>query len=135
MGDTSIAQDILDGVADALGDAGDTRTLRIVNYGSIDPNDPGAAPTVTNDDTPLAALLFDFDEKYMPGANIVDGDTMSIIDLSVLSEAQKTVLAPGTKLIDSNVNYDIIKINPIEFAGILCAVILQLKVTERTRDL
>lgn len=135
MGDTSIAQDILEGVASALGDVGDTRTLRIVNYDVIDSNNPGAAPTVTNDDTPVEALLFDFDEKYMKGANIIEGDTMAIIDLSVLSEAQKEVLAPGTKFIDSNVNYDIVKLNPIEVAGIMCAVILQLKVGQKSRDL
>ena len=129
MGDITIAQDILDGVADALGDLGDTRTFRIITTPTVDKNNPGETPIETKVDIPVEAVLFDFDEKYMPNANILEGESMAILSIDPFSDVQVDAIVPGNRLIDndSTTIYEIIKANPIEAAGIKVTVIIQLK--------
>jgi hypothetical protein len=127
MGDLSIAQDLLDGVVDALADLGDTRTLRIITVDPVDPLDPGAAPVETVEDVSVEALLFDFDKKYMPEANVIEGGTMALLSVDPLTDAQVEAIVPGNFLMDGSKAYDIVKTNPIEAAGVIVTVIVQLK--------
>lgn len=127
MGDTSIAQDILDGVTDALADLGTTRTFRMVAYGSVNPSSPGVAPTETTTDADVEAILFDFDIKWMPDSSVKKGKTLAMIDINGFTAAQLAGLKPGSFLVDGSTEHTIAKVRKIEVAGILVAVILQLE--------
>lgn len=129
MGDITIAQDILDGVADALGDLGDTRTFRIITTPDYNLNNPGETPTETDEDVSVEALLFGFNIEYMPEANIIEGELMSILSIKDFTDAQVASIKPGNRLLDSDDTtiYEIVKANPIEVAGIVVTVIVQLK--------
>jgi hypothetical protein len=127
MGDTSIAQDIISGVADALGDVGDTRTLRIVTPGTIDPSNPGAGATPTNADVPVEAIIVDYEERYIDGTLVLAGDKQAVIDLSALSSAQIAGIKPGNFLIDGSVIYKILRPKKYEVAGIPVAVVVQMR--------
>ncbi len=127
MGDVSIAQDLLDGVVDAMAEVGSTRTLRLISVDPINPLDPGAAPIETNDDVSIEALLFDFDKRYMSEANITEGGVMALLSVEPLTDAQVVAIVPGNVLIDGSRNYKIVRANPIEAAGITVTVIVQLK--------
>lgn len=129
MGDLTIAQDLLDGVDEALALLGDTRTLRLVTIPSIDVNNPGGAPTETQVDKEIEAFLFAFDSEYMTDANILGGGLMAILAVSSLTTAQINQIQPGNRLIDNDDTtiYEIIKSSPIETAGVKVTVIVQLK--------
>lgn len=127
MGDTTIAQDILEGVADALGSLGDTRSFRVITIPSVDVNNPGATPVETESDTEVEALLFDFDQEYMAGANILEGGLMSIISIEGVADATIAEMEPGNRLVDGSTIYEIVRVQKIEVAGIIVAVIVQLK--------
>jgi len=127
MGDLSIAQDLLEGVADALGDLGATRTLRLVSVPSLDINNPGGARVETLDDEDLEALLFEYEDKYMPGSSVHDGNTLAILSIINLTDAQVALVQPGNQLLDGTRRYEITKTNPIEAAGVIVTIIIQLK--------
>lgn len=127
MGDISIAQDLLDGVVDAMADLGATRTLRIITVDPIDPLDPGAAPVETVENVNVESLLFNFDKRYMPEANVTEGETMALLSVEPLTDAQVEAIVPGNFLVDGSKMYDIVKANPIEAAGVIVTVIVQLK--------
>lgn len=127
MGDITIAQDLLDGVVDAMADLGDTRTLRLITVDPVDPLDPGAAPVEILDDVSVEALLFGFDKRYMPEANVTEGDVMSLLSIEPLTDAQVAQIIPGNLLIDGSKTYEIVKAVPIEAAGVIVTVIVQLK--------
>jgi hypothetical protein len=127
MGDVSIAADIIEGVADAMADVGSTRTLRLITYGDVDPDDPTAPPTEVLDDNDLEALLFEYNEKYMPNTSIEEGETMCIVSIQDLTDDQVDEIIPGNYLIDGSTTYSISAVNPIEVAGITVTAILQLK--------
>ena len=127
MGDVTIAQDLLDGVADALADLGDTRTFRIITAGAIDPNDPGAEPSETTENVSVEAILFNFDERYMPGANVLEGGLLALLSIKDFTAAQVGALEPGNFLIDGTTVYTIVRDQPIEAAGIVVTAILQLR--------
>lgn len=127
MGDVSIAQDLLDGVVDAMADLGTTRTLRLITDDPVDPLDPGASPVETLENLSVEALLFGFDKKYMPEANITEGEVMALLSINPLDDAQVAAIVPGNVLIDGSKNYEIVKAQPIEAAGVIVTVIVQLK--------
>ena len=127
MGDLSIAQDLLDGVVDAMADLGTTRTFRIITVEAIDPDNPGAAPVETPENVSVEALLFDFDKKYMPEANVTEGGLMALLSIEPFSDAQVSAIVPGNFLVDGSKVYDIVRTNPIEVAGVTVTVIVQLK--------
>ena len=127
MGDLSIAQDLLEGVAEAMEAVGDTRTLRIITVEPINVDDPGAAPVETEVDLEIEALLFDFDKKYMPGANVLEGGLMAILSITTLTDEQVAAIVPGNFIIDGSKEYDIVKAVPIEASGVVVTIIVQLK--------
>lgn len=127
MGDLSIAQDLLDGVVDAMADLGDSRFFRMVTVDPIDPLNPGAAPVETVEDVPVECLLFNFNKKYMPEANVTEGDTMALLSVEPFTDDQVTAICPGNFIVGGSKVYDIVKSNPIEAAGVIVTVIVQLK--------
>lgn len=127
MGDVSIAEDLLDGVVDAMANLGSTRTFRIITAGALDPNNPGAEDADTVENVSVEALLFDFDKKYMPEANVTEGGTMALLSIKPLTDVQVAAIVPGNFLVDGSKAYDIVKSNPIEAAGVIVTVIIQLK--------
>jgi hypothetical protein len=127
MGDTSIAQDILDGVTDALADLGDTRTVRIFTEGSLDPGDPGAGRPKTPEDVPVEALLYDFEDEYVDGKTVLKGDRNALIDIGQLSAAQLSGIEQGSLLIDGSDNWTVVGKVEVEAAGVTVAVILHVR--------
>lgn len=127
MGDLSIAQDLLDGVVDALGDLGDTRTVRIVTEGALDIGDPGAGRPKTNEDVPVEALLYDFEDEYIDGTTVLKGDRKAIISIEPLTVAQVAGIEQGAKLIDGSDIYTIEGTNEIEVAGTPVTIILHVR--------
>jgi len=127
MGDTSIAQDVIDGVADAMGDLGDTRTIRIFSEGSINLSDPGAGVTRTPENIPVEALLYDFEDEYIDGTTVLKGDRNALIDLAQLTSVQIGGIEQGSLLIDGSDNYTIVSKNEIEVAGVTAALILHIR--------
>lgn len=127
MGDVTIAQDLLEGVQDALADLGSTRVFRIITYSTPNPSSPGAAPSETLENVNVEAVLFDFDTKYMPGSTALEGKTLAILSIIDFTTAQLAALKPGNYLIDGTTKFSITKVREIEAAGILVTVILQLK--------
>jgi hypothetical protein len=129
MGDTSIADDIMEGVADALGDLGTTRTFQIITVPTTDANNPGAKPVESVEDVSVDALLFSFNEEYMSNVSIVDGNLMSILSIQDFTDAQVAAIKPGNSLLDTDDTtvYEIIKSESIEVAGKIVTVIVQLK--------
>ncbi len=127
MGDVTIAQDLLEGVEDAMADLGATRTFRIVTYSAPNPSDPGAAPTETPEDVTVEAILFDFDIKYMPKSSVEEGSTLALLSIIDFTDDQVNSLVPGNFLIDGTTTFTIAKARKIEAAGIQVTVILQLE--------
>lgn len=127
MGDLSIAQDILDGVADALNDVGASRVLRILTAGALDPENPGAGAPQTTTDLTVTAILTDYEEKYIDGTLVLDRDKQAVISLSGLSSIQIAGIKPGNFLVDGSEVYKIIRPKKYEVAGVTVATILQLR--------
>lgn len=127
MGDVTIAQDLIEGVTDALADLGDTRQVRIVSEGVLDPLNPGAGKPRTTTDTDVEALLYDYEDRYINGASVLEGDRQAIIDIAPLTGAQVAALEPGNFLIDGSKIYSIVRATPIEAAGITVTVVLQIR--------
>ena len=127
MGNAALAQDFLDAVRDVLSEVGDTKTFRIVTESAIDINNPGAAPTPSNEDVALEAFLFDFIQEYMPEANVIEGDKMAILSVIDLSSAQIEAIKPGEYLIDGLAMYTIVRTKPVKVAGETITVFVQLK--------
>lgn len=129
MGDISIAQDLLDGVAEALGVLGSLRNFRLVSTPPVDISNPGETPVETPTDYPLDAYLYAFDNEYMPEANILDGSLMAILSIESLTSEQIEQIEPGNRLIDTTPpgTYEIVRANLIEVAGIKVTAIVQLK--------
>lgn len=94
MSDLTLASDIILGIEEAMRDAGWSMLLRSIQRGSIDQNNPGAAPTDISVDTAFDGLVFDFDEKYMPGSTVLDGNMMVLVSVDGMSESLIQTIAP-----------------------------------------
>lgn len=127
MGDTTIAQDLIDGVADAMATVGDTKTIRIVTEGSLNPSDPGAGKPRTPEDLSVEAFLYDFEDEYVDGTTVLKGDRKAIIDLSQLTSVQIAGIKQGHELIDGSESYKIVAKNPIEVSGLTVTIILHIR--------
>jgi hypothetical protein len=129
MGDTSIAQDLIDGVVDALGDLGATRTVRIISEGSLDINDPGAGKPRTSEEFSVEALLYYQEEKYIENTVVFSGLRKAIISIEPLSVAQLAGIKQGAKFIVDGGSeiYTIDTVERIEVAGIVVTVIANLQ--------
>jgi len=99
MGDETLAQDILDGVADALEEMGAARKFRIVTVPAVDIDDAGATPVETKVDVTVATILFSFNNEYMADANVINGNLMAILSLEDLSSSQIAAIKPGNRLV------------------------------------
>lgn len=127
MSDLTLASDIIMGIEEAMRDAGWVMQIRSTQYGSIDPAHPGAAVTETVIDTNFDGLVFDFDEKYLPGSTIEDGDKMVLVSVDGMIDSIIQSIAPGNYIIDESEIYSIIKTAPIKVAGSTVVVLAQVK--------
>lgn len=127
MGDTSIAQDILEGVADALGDLGTTRIVRVFTEGALNPSDPGAGKPRTPENIDVEALLYDYEDSYINGTSILSGDRKAILSLEPLSLAQINAIQQGSFLIDGTDTYTIVNTGKIEVAGVTVTMVVQIR--------
>jgi hypothetical protein len=129
MGDLTIAQDILEGVADALADLGTTRQVRVTAFGALTPGDPGAGGAPVDTDFDVEAVVADYEEKYVDGAVIRAGDRQAVLSIGPLSAAQIAALAPGAKLLDGPSVYSVVSANVPEVAGVPVVAILHVRGT------
>jgi len=130
MGDATIAQDLLDGVADALDDLGDTRTVRVTSFGALVPGAPGDGGTPTDADFSAEVVIVDYDEKYVDGTVIRAGDRQAIVSIGPLSAAQVAALSvAGAKIVDGSAVYSVVSANVPEVAGVPVVAILHVRGT------
>lgn len=127
MADSTIPLDIISGIKDGMEDLGWGLKLKIITRGGIDPSNPGAGPTETIDLVDFDGLVFDFDEKWMPGSTIEEGDQMVLITVDKLTEDNLKGIKPGNYIIDGTQIYSIIKSKPIKVAGKVVVAIAQVK--------
>lgn len=128
MSDPTISADIISGIADAMGDIGwDTLKIHSVSHSSIDINNPGADSSQIIHESTFSGLVFDYDEKYMPGTTVLEGDQMVLISVDGMTEETIQQFKPGNSIIDGLKNYSIIKSAPIKVAGSVVVIIVQVK--------
>ena len=127
MGDVTLAQSVIEAVTSALAVVGDTRTLRVVAYGSVDPSDPGAGGSQTIQNFQVEALLYEYDERLRNGTTVLDGDRRAIIDLAPLTQLQIADIQPGQYVIDGSETYTIVNVDLVEVAGLVVTAVLQLR--------
>lgn len=127
MSDATLASDIILGIEEAMKDAGWLMKLRSVEYAAIDPNNPGASATETTVDTDFNGLVFDFDEKYLPGTTVLEGDKMVLVSVEGMAVDKIAGIKSGNYIIDGSEIYSIIKTAPIRVAGSTVVVIAQVK--------
>lgn len=127
MSDPTISADIVSGISDAMGDIGWMMKVRSIEYGSVDLNNPGASTSEVVVDTDFSGLLFDFDEKYMPGSTVLEGDKMALISVENMTVDKIDGIKAGNYIIDGSEIYSIIKTAPIRVAGSTVVVIAQIK--------
>lgn len=127
MSDITLANDIILGIGEALGDAGWLLKLRSIEYGQVDINNPGAGAAEIVSDVDFDGLVFDYDEKYMPGTTVIDGDKMVLGSVEKMTQEQVSNIKPGNYIIDGSETYSIIKASPIKVAGLPVVVIAQVK--------
>lgn len=127
MGDLLIAQDLLDGVTDALGDLGATRQVRIITRGALTPGNPGAGGSQSVEDVDVEALIYGYDEKYIDGTAIQTGDRQCLLSIGPLTTAQIEAIRPGSRIVDGSNVYSIVNANMIEAAGVPVTAIVQLR--------
>lgn len=123
----SISDDIISGIKDGLEDLGWNLTLQGIAYGSVNIDNPGAAPLETSFSKDFKGLVFDFDEKYMPGSTVEEGDRMVLVSVDTLTTQEIAAVKPGNYIIDGSEIYSIIKTAPIKVAGATVVVIAQVK--------
>lgn len=127
MSDVTLATDIILGIEEAMRDAGWLLKLRSIEYGQVDPNNPGAPTSETTVDTDFNGLVFDFDEKYLPGTTVVEGDKMVLVSVEGMAVDKVKSVKAGNYIIDGSEIYSIIKTAPIRVAGSTVVVIAQVK--------
>jgi hypothetical protein len=127
MGDASIAQDLIEGVTDALADLGGTRTVQIYTEGALNPINPGAGKPKIAEDLSVEALLYDYEDSYIDGQTVLRGDRKAIIDIAQLTPTQLSGVAQGAVLIDGSDRYTVVGTSTIEVAGVTVTIILQIR--------
>jgi len=124
MGDVTIANDILDALSEAFQlDVGKALTLREVSLGSLNPINPGAGRTPTNIDHSAYGIISSYDSKRIDGTLVLKGDMEGILSLKELSVVPEV----GMRVIDGAVDYEIIRAEIPEVAGVGVVAILQLR--------
>lgn len=127
MGDPTNAQDFLDAIEDIMADLGATRKVRVVAYGSIDENNPGAGAPKTLTDYNVEALIYSFDERYIDGTTVKHGDHGAVIDIDSLESSVISLIKPNAKLVDGTTVYTILRVDSVETAGEIVAILLHLR--------
>lgn len=126
MSDPTISEDIISGITDAMADLGATLICRAIAYSDIDINNPGKAPVEVVTDKSFEGLIFDFNDKYMPGTTVIEGDRMVLISMETFTKQQIANVIPGNYIVDDIDIYNIIKVAPIKVAGSVVVIIAQI---------
>ena len=127
MSDATTAQDFLDAVTDALVDLGTTRKVRAVAYAALDTSNPGAGRTQTPTDHNVEAIIHDYQDKYVDGSTIQEGDKKAILSIDPLDSAVVELIKPNAKLVDGSTVYTIVHVQSVEVAGEKIVTFLQLR--------
>jgi hypothetical protein len=127
MSESTTAQDFLDAIVDMLSELGISRKVRLVTYGSLDANNPGAGRTQTPTDYTVPAILYDYADYQIDGTTIQDGDRLAIVDIGSLSASVIDEILPNTKLVDGTTIYTIVRVTSAEVVGKKIVVILQIR--------
>jgi molybdopterin-binding protein len=127
MAEANTAQDFLDAIVEVLADLGSTRKVRVVAYGSIDANDPGAGRAQTPTDHSVEAIIYAYDDQFIDGSTIQEGDLAAIIDIDSLETSVISLIKSNAKLVDGSTIYAIIRATSVEVAGEKVAMMLQLR--------
>ena len=129
MGDVTIANATIEAVEIALLTVGEPVQMQFVSLSDIDENDPGAEPTETVVSINVEGFVFNFDETYMPGTNVIEGDSMGLISLADLTDQQVADIGISDRIVVGTAIYEIVKSRPIDIAGKPVTYIFQLKST------
>ena len=121
MGDTTIAQDILEGVKELLAELGSTRILRVITK-TEDPENSTNVLSV-NTDVDNETYFYDYESKYINGTTVKEGDKQALIDLLTFGQDPKSIDC----IIDGTEVWKVIKTFPTEIAGIGAVVVLQIR--------
>jgi len=121
MGDTTIAQDILEGVKELLAELGSTRILRVITK-TEDPENSTNVLSV-NTDVDNETYFYDYESKYINGTTVKEGDKQALIDLLTFGQDPKLIDC----IIDGTEVWKVIKVFPTEIAGIGAVVVLQIR--------
>ena len=127
MGDLGIPQDIIDGVDDVMVEVGSTFTITIIEYGAVDPDNPGAAPSETPTVIEFEGFLYDIEDNKIDGSTVLRGDQNLLIAVSTLSVAEVGQITPGNYIIRGAESFNIIASEPIKVSGITTVVIAQVR--------
>lgn len=127
MGDLTIAQDIIDGVADVMEAVGAVRQLRIFSYGALTPGNPGAGGTETSSSVNIDAVIVDYTDQEINGSTILAGDRQAIIHIGNLTALQLAGIKSGSQVLDGTTVHRIISTQLVEVSGLTVLAIVQLR--------
>ena len=127
MGEPTTAQDYLDAIACVMEDLGTTRQVRIVTYGSLDVNNPGAGKPQSTTDYNVESLIYDYEDKYVDGATVQHGDRVAVIDIDPLETSVISLIKSDAKLVDGSTIYTILNVMSVEVAGEKVTIMLHLR--------
>ena len=127
MSDPTTAQDFLDAVTEVLDSLGSTKSVRVIAYAALDANNPGAGRTQTPTDYSVEAIIYDYDDKYVDGSTIQQGDRAAVLSIDPLDSSVVELIKPNAKLVDGSTIYAIVDVKATEIAGEKVALFLQLR--------
>ena len=127
MSDALSSQDFLDAVTDVIAVLGSTRKVRVVAYAALDTGNPGAGRVQTPTDHDVEAAIYDYNDKYVDGAAILQGDKIAVLSIDPLASAVVELVKPDAKLVDGSAVYTIVSVKATEVAGEKVALLLQLR--------
>lgn len=127
MGDITIPADITEGVAEIMEEVGWTIIFRRVEYGPIDPDNPGAAPIETVIDKSFEGFIYDYEDRFINGTSVLQGDRLIIISIDGFTQTEIDAVEPPNYIVDSGDVYGIIESRKIDVSGITSVIIAQIR--------
>jgi len=123
MGITAIKEDFITAIMDVLDEVGDTLTIKYHTEGALDENDPGAGKPQTEVTATPEGILVVFDESFMEGTEVEQGDRIAIISVAGLSFE----ITQGMFVIAEGKEYRIVHANSPQVSGGTVVVFAQVR--------